>query len=101
MQRPSVCGECQSFLHSPQTISPYSGSCSYWESRRASGYTSGFCTVNARMSACTQGLMASPERIIRVKKASKVAGVKKTPLDKVKELLKKLSPEELRNVLRD
>jgi len=45
--------------------------------------------------------MASPERIIRVKKASKVAGVKKTPLDKVKELLKKLSPEELRNVLRD
>ena len=97
MQRP----ECQSFLHSPQTISPYSGSCSYWESRRASGYTSGFCTVNARMSACTQGLMASPERIVRVKKVSKVAGVKKTPLDKVKELLKKLSPEELRNVLRD
>jgi hypothetical protein len=69
-----------------------------------SGYSNGFCQITAKMTACTQGLLA-PEAL-RVKVFEKIKQLNKTsnsPQDKemtrVKKLLSKLNIEEIRRLL--
>jgi hypothetical protein len=64
MEVPRRCGECDSFLLEPTDMNPYGGSCLYWSMQQERGIKNGFTRTSAFMSACTQGRLCAPERVV-------------------------------------